>query len=134
MSYFCSRSRILLFHMCFGIRISSPFHLATQIISIQNPHCPKNANQGNHFEKWFLSRRFNQKILQCKTSLFRFLYNGSFHWKMFFSALILNDIHLYHLPILNTPWNTHCALLISNMQSLYSSNFTLWKRFFAFLG
>ena len=27
---FSSRGRILLFHMCFGIRISSPFHLATQ--------------------------------------------------------------------------------------------------------
>ena len=29
--------------MCFGIRISSPFHLATQIVPIQNPNCPKNA-------------------------------------------------------------------------------------------
>ena len=43
MSNFCSRSLILLFHMCFGIRILSPFHLATQIVSIQNLHCPKNA-------------------------------------------------------------------------------------------
>ena len=40
LSYFCSRSRILLFHMCFGIRISSPFHLTTQIMSIQNLNCP----------------------------------------------------------------------------------------------
>ena len=29
--------------MCYGIRISSPFHLATQIVSIQNLDCPKNA-------------------------------------------------------------------------------------------
>ena len=29
--------------MCFGIRISSPFHLATQIVSIQNLNCLKNA-------------------------------------------------------------------------------------------
>ena len=43
MSNFCSRSRILLFYMCFGIRISSPFHLATQIVSIRNLKCPKNA-------------------------------------------------------------------------------------------
>jgi len=27
--------------MWFGIRISSPFHLATQIMSIWNPNCPK---------------------------------------------------------------------------------------------
>ena len=40
--FFCSRSQILLFCMCFGVRILSPVHLATQIISIQNPNCPKN--------------------------------------------------------------------------------------------
>ena len=27
--------------MCFGIRISSPFHLATQIIPVKNPNFPK---------------------------------------------------------------------------------------------
>ena len=43
LSYFSSRGRILLFHMCFGIRISSPFHLATQTIHFQNLKCPKNA-------------------------------------------------------------------------------------------
>ena len=43
LSYFSSRGRILLFHMCFGIRISSPFHLAFQKVSIQNLNCPKNA-------------------------------------------------------------------------------------------
>ena len=32
LSYFSSGGRILLFRMCFGIRISSPFHLATQTI------------------------------------------------------------------------------------------------------
>ena len=41
--YFSSRGRILLFHMCFGIRILSPFHLAIQKVSIQNLNCPKNA-------------------------------------------------------------------------------------------
>ena len=41
--YFSSRGQILLFHMCFGIRISSPFHLAIQRVSIQNLNCPKNA-------------------------------------------------------------------------------------------
>ena len=29
--------------MCFGIRISSPFHLATLILPIENNKCPKNA-------------------------------------------------------------------------------------------
>ena len=29
--------------MCFGIRISSPFHLATLILPIANHKCPKNA-------------------------------------------------------------------------------------------
>ena len=29
--------------MCFGIRISSPFHLATLILPIENHKCPKNA-------------------------------------------------------------------------------------------
>ena len=38
---FCSRSRILPSHMCFGIRILGPFLLATQIISVQNLNCPK---------------------------------------------------------------------------------------------
>ena len=43
LSYFISRGRILLFHMCFGIRILSLFHLAIQKVSIQNLKCPKNA-------------------------------------------------------------------------------------------
>ena len=43
LSYFSSRGRILLFHMCFGIKISNPFHLAIQKVSIQNLNCPKNA-------------------------------------------------------------------------------------------
>ena len=42
-SCFCSRSQILLFQMCFGIRILSPFHIATQTMPIQNINCPKNA-------------------------------------------------------------------------------------------
>ena len=41
LSYFCSRSLIPLFHMCFGIRILSPFHPATWGIHIQNIKCPK---------------------------------------------------------------------------------------------
>ena len=36
LSYFSSRGRILLFHMCFGIGILSPFHLAIQKVSMQN--------------------------------------------------------------------------------------------------
>ena len=43
LSFFSSRGRILLFRMCFGIRISSPFHLATQTRHFQNLKCPKNA-------------------------------------------------------------------------------------------
>ena len=43
LSYFSSRGRILLFYMCFRIRISIPFHLAIQKVSIQNLNCPKNA-------------------------------------------------------------------------------------------
>ena len=43
LSYFSSRGRIVLFHMCFGIRILSPFQLAIQKVSIQNLNCPKNA-------------------------------------------------------------------------------------------
>ena len=54
MPNFCSRSRILLFHMCFGIRILSPFHLATQIVSIQNLDCYKNAESAcaDMFLEW----------------------------------------------------------------------------------
>ena len=48
LSYFSSRGRILLFHVCFGIRILRPFHLVTQIISIQNINCPKNAETHAH--------------------------------------------------------------------------------------
>ena len=33
---------IILFHMCFGIRISSPFHLNTLNMPIQNIKCPRN--------------------------------------------------------------------------------------------
>ena len=43
LSYFSSRGWISLVHMCFGIRILSPFHLAIQKVSIQNLNCPKNA-------------------------------------------------------------------------------------------
>ena len=43
MSYFCYRSRIWLFHVCFGYWISSPFHLDTLNIPIQNIKSPKNA-------------------------------------------------------------------------------------------
>ena len=42
--FFCSSK---IFHMCFVIRISCPFHLATQIISIQNPNCPNNAKSAS---------------------------------------------------------------------------------------
>ena len=49
LSYFSSRGRILLFHMCFRIRISIPFHLAIQKVSIQNLNCPKNACAGMIF-------------------------------------------------------------------------------------
>ena len=44
-----ARNPILLFHMCFGIRILNPFHLTTQIVSIQNLNCPK-----THALTWFL--------------------------------------------------------------------------------
>ena len=36
LSHSASRGPILLFHMCFGIKILSPIHLATQMIPIQN--------------------------------------------------------------------------------------------------
>ena len=38
--------------MCFGIRISSPFHLATQIIPFKNPNFPK--MKITHVRTWFL--------------------------------------------------------------------------------
>ena len=38
--------------MCFGIRILSPFHLATQIVSIQNLNCPKTLK--THARTWLL--------------------------------------------------------------------------------
>ena len=46
--------------MWFGIRIFSPFHLATQIISIQNINCPKNAK--THAWTWFLSQLSEVKL------------------------------------------------------------------------
>ena len=39
--YICSKNRKLPFHMRVGIRISSLVQIATQIISIRNPNCPK---------------------------------------------------------------------------------------------
>ena len=42
LSYFSSRGRILHFHLCFGIRISSPFDLNPLNIPIRNIKCPKN--------------------------------------------------------------------------------------------
>ena len=39
--YICSKNRKLPFHMRVGIRISSLIQIATQIISIRNPNCPK---------------------------------------------------------------------------------------------
>ena len=56
LSHFASRGTILLFHMCFGIRISSLFHPATQMIPIQNLNCPKNAK--NDARTWFYKRVF----------------------------------------------------------------------------
>ena len=41
--YFCSRSRILLFHMCFRFRILSPFHWDIQTMPTLNLNCLKNA-------------------------------------------------------------------------------------------
>ena len=69
-------------------------------------------------------------ILLCNPSPFRFLFNESFHWKMFFllSLWVIFICVTCPVPIIsNTPWNIDCAtaLLISNMQSPYSSNFTL---------
>ena len=49
-----------LVHMCFGIRISSPFHPATQIISILNLNCPKNAE--THARTWLLSQLLEVKL------------------------------------------------------------------------
>ena len=54
-SCFCSRSQILLVHMCFGIRISSPFHLATQTMPIQNLNCSKHAKT----HAWTIDMMFN---------------------------------------------------------------------------
>ena len=60
LSYFGSGSRISLFHMCFGIRILSPFHLANQIISIQNLNCPKNAKYA------YMNRIFQQSSMNVE--------------------------------------------------------------------
>ena len=59
LSYFSSRGRILLFHMCFGIRILSPFHLAIQKVSIQNLNVLK-----THVRTRFLSLLYEVKIEQ----------------------------------------------------------------------
>ena len=50
--------------MCFGIRISSPFHLATQIVSIQNLNCPKTLK--THAQTWFLSQLLEVKLELCR--------------------------------------------------------------------
>ena len=49
---FCCGSQILLFHMCFGIRILSTFYLATQIVSILNLKWPKTVK--TQARTWFL--------------------------------------------------------------------------------
>ena len=43
MAQICSRSPILVFRMCFGIRKLTPFHMATSILHIQNHKYHKNA-------------------------------------------------------------------------------------------
>ena len=60
MSNFCSRRRILLFDMWFRIRISNPFHLATQIVSIQNLQNLK--TQKTHAQTWFLFLLYEVKL------------------------------------------------------------------------
>ena len=57
LSYFSSRGRILHFHLCFGIRISSPFHQNTLNIPIQNIKCP---------QKSFSSQSLFVKLELCR--------------------------------------------------------------------
>ena len=79
--------------MCFGIRILSPFHLTTQIVSIQNLNWPRNA--GTHAQSWFLERSSINVLFHICNILFHIC-------KILkrFSILhsVMDNIHLYHLP------------------------------------
>ena len=105
MSNFSSRSRILLFHMCFGIRILSLFHLATQIVFIQNLNCPK-ITKNACAQTWFLE--WSSIHLKCSS-----IWKKSVGSLLVFSILlsVIKNIHLYHLP--TSFWinhqNTDCA-------------------------
>ena len=65
--------------MCFGMRISSPFHLNTLNIPIQNINCPKNAKNAcaDIIEKgtlpWSLNRDIFDSIVASAHALLAFL-------------------------------------------------------------
>ena len=86
--------------MCFGIRISSPFHLATQIVSIQNPNCPKNAK--SHAE----SRVDSENFAMVKPVIPVAFLTCPFNQTCSIQLSVINNIHLYR----------HLAEKITNTQ------------------
>ena len=84
--------------MCFGTRILSPFHLATQIVSIHNLKCLKNVKT------------------TCADMIFRMIFHKCELWSalpnlqtflpwMWNAFNIIIHIHLYHLP--TSCWINH---------------------------
>ena len=107
LSYFSSIGRILLFHMCFGIRILSPFHLAIQKVSIQNLNCPKNACADMIFIPAQSSlRKAGIKIMSAHTFLGQLRFWMDTFWIARWNGLeILIPKHMWKNKIGPLEWN-----------------------------
>ena len=124
--------------MCFGIRIWSPFHLATQIISIHNLNCPKNTKKN-----------------ACADMIFLMLFHecGMFfhNWVIFFhecgmhQTSISNVCHLYLMLTLKnqrffgnlkqpSAWNRDSICSSSSRSCFTSERWGEKPCVFAFLG
>ena len=110
--------------MCYGIRISSPFHLATQIISIQNPNCPKNGK--NACADMISEQNVDSEIFSVAVVIPVVFLTCLFNQTCSILISVMNNIHLYHSFGWINHQHTDCAtaLLTSNMQWWHSSSFT----------
>ncbi len=84
--------------MCFGIRISSPFHLATQIITFQNIKCAKNAD--NAAKTWFLIRKFCSAKTSLSSSFVTFFFNKKCY-------ILLSVYKCYSTTCTICPWTEY---------------------------
>ena len=102
---------ILLFHVCSGIRISSPFHLSTFQIPFQNCKSPQNAKNAGlslHLSKvkrklcrlWSVLSLHQQFLLQSMISMLLHLLTIPQMWIMFISK----KSDLFQIIHIQEPW------------------------------